>query len=53
VVGIAPRVHDAPNDAEQIEGAARQAVDGHHRHRIAGGEALEEFELCAPVTLSR
>jgi hypothetical protein len=30
-------VHDALDDAEQVEGAAGKAVDPRHRHHVAGG----------------
>ena len=34
-------VRDALDDGEQIEGAAREAVNPRHRHHVAGGEAAE------------
>ena len=33
-------IHDALDDAEQVEGAPRQAVDPCHRHHIAGAEPV-------------
>jgi hypothetical protein len=33
-------VHDALDDGEQIEGAAREAVDARHCHHVAGGGCL-------------
>src|ERR1700741_5031848 len=46
-------VHDLLDDGEQIEGAARAALDARHRHYVAGGEGVEQFEQFAPVTFSR
>jgi hypothetical protein len=42
-------VHNALDDREQVKGAARQAVDARHRHHVAGGEAVEQFEKLVPV----
>jgi hypothetical protein len=55
------RVHDPLDDGEQVEGAAREAVNPRHRRHVAGGEGLQYFEklapvvgsLCAPVIFSR
>ena len=57
--GVSPRlrertklrlgVHDLLNDGEQVEGAAREAVNPRHRHHVAGREGLEHFEKLAPV----
>jgi len=44
-------VHDLLDDSEQVEGAAREAVDARHRHHVAGREALEHFEKLAPVVV--
>ena len=44
-------VHDLLDDAEQVEGAAGEAVDARHRHHVAGGEALQHFEKLAPVAV--
>jgi len=33
-------VHDLLDDGEQVEGAAREAVDPRHRHHVAGGEGV-------------
>jgi hypothetical protein len=51
-------VHDALDDAEQIEGVAGEPVNPRHRHHVAGGEGLSilrnsRLSLCAPVTFSR
>ena len=35
-------VHDAPDDAEQVEGRARQAVNPGHDHLVSLLEASEE-----------
>ena len=43
------RVHDAFDDAEQVEGAAREPVDPRHRHYIAGLETVEHPQKLAPV----
>jgi len=51
VSGIAPGVHDALDDGEQVEGAAREAVDARHRHHVAGGEGVEHFQKLAPVAV--
>src|SRR6516162_3804860 len=42
-------VHDALDDAEQIKGAAREAVDPRHRHHVAGAELAEHPVKLAPV----
>jgi hypothetical protein len=42
--------NSAPN-REQVEGAAREAVDARHRHHVAGYEALEHLEKLAPVVV--
>jgi hypothetical protein len=34
-------VHDLLDDGEQIEGAAREAVNPRHRHHVAGGKLTE------------
>jgi hypothetical protein len=44
-------VHDALDDAEQVKGAARGAVDARYRHHIAGHEAGKQFEKLAPVAV--
>ena len=59
VPGVGPRlrqrsklrlgVHDALDDAEQIEGAARQPVDPRHRHHVAGGQLAEHLVKLASV----
>jgi hypothetical protein len=41
-------VHDALDDAEQIEGPARQPVDARHSHDVAGGELAEHAAKLAP-----
>ena len=41
--------HDALDDPEQVEGAAREAVDASHCHHVAAGEAVEHAEKLAPV----
>ena len=43
------RVHDALDDAEQVERAARQPVDACHRHHVAGVETVEHAQKLAPV----
>jgi hypothetical protein len=47
------RVHDALDDAEQVEGAARQPVDARDRHHVAGGQLAEHAVKLAPVAFSR
>jgi hypothetical protein len=42
-------VHDALDDAKQVEGAARQPVDPRHRHHVAGGQLAEHPVKLAPV----
>ena len=42
-------VDDLFDDGEQVEGAAREAVDARHRHHVAGREVLEHLEKLAPV----
>ena len=42
-------VHDALDDGEQVEGAARQPVNPRHRHPVAGGELAEHPVKLAPV----
>jgi hypothetical protein len=42
-------VDDALDDAEQIKGAASEAVDPRHRHHVAGGELAEHPVKLAPV----
>jgi hypothetical protein len=42
-------VHDLFDDGEQVEGAAREAVDTGDDHNVAGGEVLEHFQALAPV----
>ena len=42
-------VHDALDDAEQVERAARQPVDACHRHHVAGVETVEHAQKLAPV----
>jgi hypothetical protein len=50
--------HDALDDGEQVKGAAREPVDPHYRHRVAGA-SLPSIRLSwrrsarAPVTFSR
>jgi hypothetical protein len=43
------RVHDALDDAEQIEGAARQPVNPRYRHDVAGGQLAKHPVQLAPV----
>jgi hypothetical protein len=45
------RVHDALDDAEQVEGAAREAVNPGDGHHVAGGEVPKHFEKFAPVVV--
>jgi hypothetical protein len=47
------RIHDALDDAEQVESTARKPVDARHCHHIAGGNAVEHGQKLAPVTFSR
>ena len=42
-------VHDPLDDAEQVEGAARQSVDPRHCHHVAGGQLAEHPVKLAPV----
>ena len=44
-------VHDALDDAEQVEGAARQPIDPRDRHHVAGCEPVEHFEKLSAVTV--
>ena len=39
-------VHDLLDDGEQVEGAARKAVDGPVDDNIAGGELLHQARSC-------
>src|SRR5438270_3375507 len=43
------RVHDALHDPEQVEGAAREAVNPRHRHHVAGGQLAEHPVKLAAV----
>jgi hypothetical protein len=43
--------NEALDDAEQVKGAAREAVDPRHRHHVAGGKSLEQFGQFAPVAV--
>jgi hypothetical protein len=49
--GGSPLVPHLLDDGEQVEGAARKAVDARHRHHVAGGEVLEHFEKLAAVVV--
>ena len=42
-------VHDALDDGEEVEGAARQPVDPCHRHHVAGAELAQHAVKLAPV----
>ena len=42
-------VHDALDDAEQIKGAAREAVDACHHPHVAGSQLTEHPVKLAPV----
>jgi len=42
-------VHDALDDAEQVEGAAGEAVNPCHRHHVAGGQLAEHPVKLASV----
>jgi hypothetical protein len=42
-------VHDALDDCEQVEDAARQAVDLRNRHHLAGGQLAEHAVKPAPA----
>jgi hypothetical protein len=42
-------VRDALDDAEQVRGAAREAVNPRHRDHVAGAETVEHAERLAPV----
>src|SRR5689334_17139889 len=44
-------VHDLLNDSEQVEGAAREAVDPGDCHHVAGSEVLKHFEKLAAVVV--
>jgi hypothetical protein len=44
-------VHDLLDDGEQVEGAAREAVDPRDCHHVAGCEGLQHFEKLAPVVV--
>jgi hypothetical protein len=46
---LRPGVHNALDDAEQVEGAARKPVDPRHRHHVSGGEAAQHPQKLAPV----
>jgi len=41
-------VHDALDDAKEVEGAPREAIDPCHRHHVAGGKPVEHAEKFAP-----
>ena len=43
------RVHYALNDAEEVDGAARQPVYARHSHHVAGGKPPEHAQKLAPV----
>jgi hypothetical protein len=42
-------VDDALDDAEQVKGAAREAVNPRHRHHVAGGQLGDHPVKLAPV----
>jgi hypothetical protein len=42
-------VHDALDDAEQVESTPREAVDPRHRHHVAGAKPVEHPVKLAPV----
>jgi hypothetical protein len=42
-------VHDLLDDGEQVEGAAREAVDARDDYHIARGKEVEQFEQFPPV----
>ena len=42
-------VHDALDDAEQVKGAAGEAIDPRHRHHVDGGQLAEHPVKFAPV----
>ena len=42
-------VHDTLDDAEQVKGAAREAINPRHRHHVAGGQLAEHPVKLAPV----
>jgi hypothetical protein len=42
-------VQNAPDDAEQVEGAAREAINPRHRHHVTRGKPLEHAQKLAPV----
>jgi hypothetical protein len=44
-------VHDLFDGGEQVEGAAREAVNPRHSHHVAGGEGPQHFEKFAPVVV--
>jgi hypothetical protein len=44
-------VHDALDDAKQVEGAAREPVNPCHRHYVAGSQLAEHPVKLAPVGL--
>jgi hypothetical protein len=45
------RVHVLLDDGEQVEGAARQAVNAGHRHHVAGGDGVQHFEKLVAVAV--
>ena len=42
-------VHDALDDAKQVEGAAREAINARHRQNVTGGKPFEHAQKLAPV----
>jgi hypothetical protein len=46
--GTAPWVHDLLEDGEQVEGAARAAVDARHHQHVAGVELVEDAAQLRP-----
>jgi len=45
--------HDAPDDTDQVEDAARKPVDARDCHHVAGGKGVEHLEKLAPVRTGR
>jgi hypothetical protein len=48
---LLPERHDPLDDGKQAECAARQPVDACHRHYVAGGEGVEQFQEFAAVAV--
>ena len=43
------RVYDLPDDGEQVEGRAGEAVNARYRHHFAGGDGFQQLQQFTPV----